>query len=446
MVSLKTLTHKLSNNAELFLSGLVVMLVVGNILISIGLMREILYAFGFSFNNAALEEIFGALHWIGDTSSSLGVLPFVLFVVVALLCFVLKSSNSDTIKEEVETRDWIYTYAIFLTGILLSIFVFSFRYLSYLGPMGADTSDYLFFSNLMLHGTYSGPALLYGLRDFITLLFVGLRQITESFLGMSFIQSLMLFPIILGVMYSAATYYFVKVGTLNRKVALLATFAVPLTFLTIRVTWDLFTQLLGLTMMLLFFATYIDTIRKPSNYRIAFASAMLLLTTVAYFWSAIYCVVIVIGYLFKCKIDNAAFLREKTRKTLLMLSPFIVLSCFAILSTPILSHLVEPFSVGDAIPLSLPSHWYGIALQDSPIIWILALVGCIFLRKKTGEFGKLILAWTSIVLLSIVLLGFIKSERILILLPIPTLVALGIYRISSYFMHLKKSTDSQDEI
>jgi magnesium-transporting ATPase (P-type) len=187
--------------------------------------------------------------------SSIGEIVFVAFFFLSLAWYWMnKTDGSAYTKSNIQTEKIRYNTLFFIFAIFISSIVFSYRYVYYPRPRGANTPDYIYISNLIFHQVGSDRYLLWGARVLIALVILSIRTLVKFLLGLSYLELVMITPIILGVAYSLSVYKLVKIGTNNNVLAIMALLATPMTFLTVRLSWDLYAQLFGLTLTTLFFS------------------------------------------------------------------------------------------------------------------------------------------------------------------------------------------------
>jgi len=427
----ENLTSSLSKRKHLLSSFsmrlLLILLLIINVIISLAIVAKFYFFINKGVEISVLSYYYSLVHgfdqWLSLPNIE-GIASFALLL-FSWIWFILltryRRVNQEQSKEQ--TFSSKQELAFIFTIICVAIAVFSFRYLYDPRPQGADTPDYIYSSNLIAHQLLLDK-LAAGGKVLTVFFYFVIRQIAENIFSFSYLQSIMVLPIVLGIIYCLSIYRFVIVGTKNKIFGVMASLLASLTFLTIRMAWDLYGQLFGLSLMILFFSCHLEAIRTNRTQMILLSGFALLLTSLAHVWTAIVSVGILMGF-----IILSEHLSRTIKVTLKAMFPFFLLSLVALAVTPILNELLVPYMRGELNFFSLPSGWYWILSRDTLPILICSIAGGFYLEKRGDEFSRLILAWTYVLFLAMIVFGYkgMGTARVLMSLPVPILAAAGIF-------------------
>ncbi len=314
-------------------------------------------------------------------------------------------------------------------------------------PQGSDTPNYLYVSNLVLEKG-ALPVVIGDGRELTFLLLVVLRLLTEQVLHQPFQVSMMIFPVLLSNVIALATFQFVRTLSKDFELAVASMAFSGFSFFLIRMSYDLFAQMLGISLMLLLFSFAIKLmtggLTRRSLTLVAILSAMLILAH-AYTW--ILGMIILTFYVLTSRLEGKGIKMKALLATLLPGLAYFGMVRLAsgslqallpaqwyerTLATPsVVQGILFPFQTGSFLPLDfsfLSSTTVGF---ENPLILTAAAIGAFALLRPNSEqpLPRLLFSWTAS-LGVLLLFGFSQQYRLIILLPIGILAGYAVTKIS----------------
>jgi hypothetical protein len=311
-------------------------------------------------------------------------------------------------------------------SLVLILILYSYRYFVYPIPQGWDTAVYLAslrsiemdflgaFSSLdsLLGFPVMGRPLYFLVLYFVNLL-VGCEEVT-----------LMVLPIVFAVLYAFATYEFVLVGTNDKLVAGLAMVLAPLSYFTVRLSFDLYNNFLGLIILLLFLTVLLRIFRGSSRWNLFLGCVLFLALVLTHVWTWMVFTVVLVLFLVIQFLRGGRNFHKILYKLALVTLPSVILSLTIFLLRPTIVPL------GWFNPFSFPApNWYWVSMKESPFLLIPAIYGLYLVSAKNTHFANLILAWVIVLSLFVFATGTTSSYRFYILYPVGVLAAFGAYDI-----------------
>lgn len=324
---------------------------------------------------------------------------------------------------------------LFVVTFALVVSLSVLRFLLDPTPQGSDTPNYLYVSNLILE-KQSILAILGDGRELTFLLLAALRLIVEGVLGLPFQISVIIFPVVLSNFMALATFQLVRTLTPDRELAIASMAFSGFSFFLIRMSYDLFAQMLGISILLLLFSSMIKTLTiDPSRKSIL---QIVLLSTgliFAHSYTWILGMVILAVYLLGSYLEGV----------LPRLAPFLAaivpgIAYFAIvratsglvqsllpaqwyertITTPsIVQGVLFTLQKGNFSPLD-PSFLINNTVGfENPLILTAAALGAIALLRPGSKhrLPTLLVSWIASVSFPL-LFGFNQQSRLIILLPV----------------------------
>ncbi len=333
---------------------------------------------------------------------------------------------------------------LWAVAVAANILILGIRFLVFPWPQGSDTPLYVQATNAVVYRSDLTALLpLAGLgvgRSLTIAAVVGLRLLLDAFLGNAELVTVIVLPVLLGVVYSVAVYAFVQFTLENRRLALWGAVLAPASLMTIRLSYELFAQFLGQALgiaALGAFAAYLMGRRA----RPPLVSGLFVLAFLAHFWTWAIFAAIALG------LAGSRVIAMRERRTAIARAAFALLpsialaSLYIVVASSIRAATVYPYSVGDAHPFSFAKAWYWLGGWESAMVWIFATVGfAAALRGPPNPLRKLpILLWTSTLSALIFVAGYNQSFRFMIMYPVPVLIALGLDDVRSRLRRIAHS-------
>ncbi|MEM2144355.1 MAG: hypothetical protein QW279_03270, partial [Candidatus Jordarchaeaceae archaeon] len=232
-------------------------------------------------------------------------------------------------------------------------------------------------------------------------------------------------PIVFAVVYAFATYELVLAGTSGDKLAAgLAMVLAPLTYFTVRMSFDLYNNFLGLIILLLFLTVLMRIARGWNRRGLLLGGVLFLALALTHIWTWMIFVAVLAFYLF------IQFLRrgENFHKTFYVVALVTLPSLTLGLTVFLMRPTIVP--VGWFNLFYFPaSNWFWVSMKESPFLLIPAIYGLYVVSRKNTHFTNLILAWAIVLSLLVFATGSADSYRFYILYPLGILAAFGVYDI-----------------
>jgi hypothetical protein len=298
-------------------------------------------------------------------------------------------------------------------------------------PQGADTPQYLQASNsILFRFNLDSLSQLHsvGIGRWLTVLGItALRVILLPVPGEPELLTVIVAPVLLGLLYSMSIFVFIYFVMGDRRLAVWGAVLAPISFLTIKLSIDLFAQFFGQALSILALAGFIGYLLQERG-RARTSAAMYAIALLAHMWTwAVFAVisVIILGWAIVAASEDRLL---KLRRGLLTLGPSIILmGVLTIALSSVRSDALYPYSVGDAHPFTFPEGWLWIGGWESAVVWILGLLGLVVsvTRRFTSNVRVPLLLWTATISATVFITGFRDSYRFLVMYPMPILVVIG---------------------
>jgi len=315
-----------------------------------------------------------------------------------------------------------------LIGVFVTLLVFLKRFMEFFGILGFDSPFYIYLAEVI--EKYGVGAVLR--RDKVSvgllayLLLVGLGDF--ECVGVAL-------PVILGVVYVVASvvvaYCVSRSGRLSFCVAVVA----ALNFHFIRVSYDLYGQLMANSLMLMLLYL-ISRVIDPGSSRFGdflkiYTVFMLLFLT--HFWTSILLISfflilnvgVVMYYLF---VSRKFSVRDLRLHVITMVAValggllFVVYKMYAIFW--LLEVMRREFHY-----FSFSLGWLWFPGEEHPVVWLLAVIGVLVAFYEDRRFGFVVSSWISYIVALIFFTGYVQSYRFVLLFPLPVLIGFGLYGV-----------------
>lgn len=349
----------------------------------------------------------------------------------------LRSPNLENGSSEKTFRDGKLSFILFLilSVVIVNVIVL-YRFLQDPNPQGFDTAFYVY----CLRQIFSGNIAY--LTNVPHPLILAIFAPVSFVLGGSPTQLGFALPFVAGSIFVCLVFFaFYMLKRNSLYAGLIAVFACS-NFFFIRLSYDLFSQLIFLGVFYLSLAFFIKGIRQDSqirankSYKIMFIITLLFMLfidpTVSFIIYGFYGLVIVLSCN-KGVAKNYGFV-GKLWFYLLLVSGGVVV--FIILyAVGYVDSLVKLYSVilgSELAPFRLPASWNWIIFNETLPMLFLAAFSCLFFIVKPKIFLKdnvlyLLLFWSGLIFSLIFLTGYLGSYRFFLLLPFSILAAHGVY-------------------
>ena len=304
-------------------------------------------------------------------------------------------------------------------------------------PQGADTPQYLQGANsILFRFDLDSLSQLHsvGVGRWVTVLAItGLRVILLPLPGQPELLTMMVVPVLLGIFYSISIFVFIHLLMGDRRLAVWGAIIAPISFLTIRLSYDLFAQFFGQALSVLALAGFLVFLLQGKG-RARTSAAMYVVALLAHMWTwAVFAVIscIILGW---AHLADSERRWEKLRRGLLVLAPsFVLLGLLTVALSSVQSDALYPYSVGDAHLFTLPEGWLWIGGWESAVVWALGIVGLRVLaaRRFASVVRVPLLLWATTLSATVFVSGFRDSYRFLIMYPMPILVVIGMSQLSA---------------
>jgi len=369
--------------------------------------------------------------------------PFLLFVLLHswVLFFLynviksrLKSETTLSIQTLVESESKWFTSFFMISSVVLAVLIVSLRFLYFPRAQGPDVPDYLFYTNLWMRGKIVLDTF-FAERGLSLVMVFLIRQVVESVLRLSYDASFMITPVIMVIFYCLSVYRFTKVGTHNKLIGSVAAALTPLTFFTIRLSYDLYGNLLGLILAMLFFSYYLENLRNNSDKKATlFGRISMALILLAHVMTYIFVIQALAIFVISGKLFGES-VGKKARTTFKIIYPSLLLGALVfiyfnvapleLIRRPLVADFLYSFTQELRL-FSPPPGWSSYALNESALLFFLSILGTISLLKSRDNFAGLLMAWVLMVYLYVMVLSYQQSYRMLLYLPTMIFAALGL--------------------
>jgi len=352
---------------------------------------------------------------------------WIAFVIIRYIVGVKNKQNMEENEVEnikIEQKNWkIYILHLFLLTVV-TLIVFTYRYMILWVPQGYDTAWYTYILKKMQQNPmqilkrYWNRSLALLIMFSITTIF---RIAPENLM-------VLLTPLI-GIFYVIGVYFLVLTGTKNRLLSLLAAIYAPLTYATIRLSLDLYSNYMAWALTMYALSLYIRTIEltkiKPKY--IVVTSMLLMSVSLTHVWAFMFVTSIIFVYnLLEITIDKG--FGKNFQRTLIIYTPTII---FVIYKPRLILGTLKMFSLFLA-----PDKWEYTS-QENPYILILAIIGIIaIMHQKQTSYTKLLISWLIVTSTTMITALYYWPYRLICLMPIAILAAHGtqtiIHKIKTY--------------
>ncbi len=337
---------------------------------------------------------------------------------------------------------WSYTFILHAVGWDTPVYA---SYLEYAWRMGFPAGVVW-----SLNPAWVGP---------FTLLWLPLRVT-----GLSSESVFIVAPWILLVMYAASTWLFVKSTTGDRELAILSMVFVPLSFFSLRLALDLLRNLFSMTLLLLFLALAISWEKTGGIRKLVAAAIISWLLIYIYFPAWLILAGVLIVYAVFSFLETRQMSRNGGLLLLVMGPPMFLLVMIILLgpaSFPSLN-IASLVKTTSGTPSLNPGSLLGLTISrftQENIVFVVAAVSIAvitFLRPLSGgrrsRYGQpfliLMRSWLLTILLALAAISILSAsripvfsdivERILLYLPMPGLLALGLEELHAHRITLPK--------
>ena len=358
-----------------------------------------------------------------------------------------RSNNSSSTSKHVDRSQYVLLAVAAVLVASLSVL----RFLLDPIPQGSDTPNYLYVSNLIIE-KQSIVVILGDGRELTFLALAALRLLVEGVFHQPFQLSVILFPILLSNIMAFATFQLVHTLTQDRELGIASMAFSGFSFFLIRMSYDLFAQMLGVSLLLLLFSSIIKTMTTNNLNRKSLIQITLLSTglILAHSYTWILGMVILVVYMLGSYLEGVVPRLGPTLATLLpgiaylamiRLTSGLVHSVLPaqwyerVLATPsVVQGVLFTLQSGNFSPLN-PSFLSNATVGfENPLILTAAALGAIALLRPDSRhrLPTLLFSWT--LSLSVLLLfGFNQQYRLIILLPVGILAGYAATTLSRVY-------------
>jgi hypothetical protein len=342
-----------------------------------------------------------------------------------------KRRPADAVNEFAAKRKRWKTYGWQISLIsIVGLIAFTYRYAIFPVPQGWDTAWYTY----TIRSLQQNPAL-FRTVDPGRILSIAVMYAITLISGLTAEQTMMILTPLIGLLFMAGVYLLVVTGTKNKLVGLLAALYTSLTYATMRMSSDLYSNFIGWTLAMYALTLYIRTMRtKETKLKYIVATATLFaMTALAHIWSFVFLTgIIVLENLLELLTNKDH--RKIIQRTVVIYSPFII----AAIITPYIQAVV----LGNLSQFALLSAQFPVddASLENPYLLFLAIIGIIVIASYKGTtYTRIIISWTMVTSIAMTLATFTFPYRIPILVPIAVLAAHGTQAISKGITRLHSS-------
>lgn len=360
---------------------------------------------------------------------------------------VLKASDSIDLEADAKRHLWLsplIAKIAFLFSIVLGAFITYAPYIQKEYLVGVDTMWYYHRLNEMKHLELT-PAVLSEPRSIYLLFLLLLKTVTSQDSG----AVIRFAPILLTVFLSATVFLFVRVGSKNWHLAALSSiFSVLSINIFVGMFAGIYSSWLAMSVIMVFFTLFFLALDKRSK-RYLFATVLvgfLLLFVHAWTWGILMGVLAAYVLLSFIRLCVRVLKDLKVRKELLFSSTIFFLSAVPVLGIflfqrsflygasigiysgfiDVLNSMNVSYLLNARATLSFTLNWYTGSFFINSIIYFLAFLGMIAVRKQGNYFYHILFAWVAAASIACLLVDSWWQWRILYLMPFPILGALGV--------------------
>lgn len=345
--------------------------------------------------------------------------------------------------------------ALVLCLLIMAVLI-SLRFVQTPSPQGFDTPFYVYSLRQIYYGDFF--SFLYHVHPLILLFFMPLAFI----FGASPVTLGFWLPFVAGSIYVLLvffSFYSLKKSVFYAALVTLFSFS---NFFFVRLSYDLYSQLIFLGFFWLALAFFIKIFRysdcsrvvNRKKYATAFFAVLLCLLfidpTVSLITYVFFALVFFLSY--RKQFSFSIFLGENKKKTVLILLFFILVICVILAFLVQTGYLINQFDLYSRIfgselaPFRLSSSWDWIIFNETLPVLLLAFFAClyfIFNRKSfyANDVLSYLFLWSAFIFSFIFMTGYSQAYRFFILLPLSLIIGHFVYSFisSNLFKKFRKS-------
>lgn len=329
--------------------------------------------------------------------------------------------------------------------ITIGIVVILQRFRVVMGMQGFDSPTYLYLGeSVAQHGL---STILQSTKPLISLM----MYVLYGIIGDNFELFGILLPILSGIFYILGVSFVSYKITSNKTISFLAACCAPLSFIFIRLSYDLYANLMA--NIVLFLALLIlSRIKRISESNNTSQTILLLILTTTlffmHFWSAV--VFFSFSLLFILMLWINSLRKTKQRKSkgsgrlhfkLIVLYIGLVLCILIIKFDRVLWFL--DIMVHELGFFTVPESWQWIPASEVPIVWLLSLIGIYHISKFDENYAFVVSCWIIYLFTLPFITGYRWSYRFFLLYPLPMLTGAGIHGV---YEKLKSTMNQNSKI
>ena len=365
-----------------------------------------------------------------------GILFYLLIIALILSLIVGKVAKRESspqillIGRDEKTRT--YSYIILLCSLILSWIVVWKRFYAALSPQGFDTAAYIYHAELLDLGKYEYVFTTTKVIPYI-ITYVIYRLCNRSL----FLTGILL-PFIFASIYTILTYISVNIATKDSLLSSLCALATPLSFFFIRLTYDLFGQTLGISLLILLLALVNRIIEDEIKLgRINARSQVSLIVLVfAILFSHMHTIIFLLPYLFLVTLYISYLIFTTHKKAFGKKAIFGVISFLIIIFWSfIMFHGEIYWLLWKVIPEEFhlfsfsTKYWYWFVRQEIALVWLLSIIGVLFMAVERYEYSHIFLTWFLYIIVVTLITGYVQSYRFLLYIPLGIYSGAGLYYV-----------------
>ncbi|MGQ4832779.1 MAG: hypothetical protein ACP6IS_02635 [Candidatus Asgardarchaeia archaeon] len=344
-----------------------------------------------------------------------------------LLGPIFKEEHPDKSRSlQVSNRNLVIGIALVM---LIHILIVVQRYQENVGILGFDSPYYIYNAELVHH---------FGLITFLRIsrpIPTAIAYLFYLLFGDNFDLIGVAMPITLALLYAFLILFAIFFKTKDYRFSIYVGLAAPLNYIFTRASYDLYGQLLAnafLIVFLIVMASILETEKLSSKglLKLIFSLSFILgLLYFTHFWTTLVTMLFAYVAVIIAAINEYIKTKQLTSKLKNIFSILFLLIIFGVVGTIVKFNLVEWFLglIGkDIFPFTIPSGWVWYPSVEIPIIWVISIIGCVTLFKKSESLGFVTLLWTIYVTSLVFILGYVQTYRIFLLYPLPIFVGAGL--------------------
>jgi hypothetical protein len=381
-------------------------------------------------------------------------IPFLVITLLLPLVLIFQRKRGKAMvsdQTEQEKAFWFSSRTILIISIIVVVILMSERYLRYALPTGGDTPFYIIsFNDIAAKGiSLDWISRMTATRIFSTIFSPLLL------LNLSSETIIKILPSILGVFYVLSTYYLFR--RTNKKLAALSSLAAALSATVLILSSQLYANFFAISLMLLFFAFYVESLEVNSKRNIILAALCQLILLQVYIPAWLVTAGVVFVFLIISTITVSKRL-QILKTTLVVYLPSIII----LIVGPFLLRQIWDYDLaanyyfnGSGLSLNNISTLLPAILQISPrggydfqpflmensIILFLATIGILLIIFKAADLPikptmrNFIIAWAFV---PSMLLPFFSTGgfRYTLYYPIPIIVSIALFFLAKRFSRI----------